>query len=168
MANAFTILEEDHRKVEQLFDQFEQTGDYGVAMQVCEELTVHAMVEEELVYGLYRAKVDSADADEARQEHQQAKDIITRIEAMGPEGEGLRDAMQELKASVEHHVQEEESKMFPKMLEAIPQTAPSLGNDVATRKAELLEQRRADKDIGLTPSTTGQKPNQSTARGWGG
>ncbi len=168
MADAFTILQEDHRKVEQLFDQFEQTGDYGVAMQVCEELTVHAMVEEELVYGLYRSKVDSGEADEARQEHQEAKDILARIEAMGPEGEGLRETMQELRASVEHHVQEEEGKMFPKMLEAIPQTAPSLGNDIAARKETLLEQRRADKDIGLTPSATGQKPNQSSTRGWGG
>ncbi len=168
MADAFTILQEDHRKVEQLFDQFEQTGDYGVAMQVCEELTVHAMVEEELVYGLYRSKVDSGEADEARQEHQQAKDIIVRIEAMGPEGEGLREAVQELRAAVEHHVRDEENTMFPKMLEALPETAPTLGNDVAARKAALLEQRRADKDIGLAPSSTGQKPTQSTARGWGG
>ncbi len=168
MTDAFTILQEDHRTVEQLFDQFEQTGDYGVAMRVCEELTVHAMVEEELVYGLYRAKVDSSEADEARQEHQAAKDIIVRIEAMGPEGDGLREAMQELRATVEHHVREEENEMFPKMLEALPETAPSLGNDVARRKAALLEQRRDDKGVGLTPSATGQKPNQSTAQGWGG
>jgi len=168
MSDVFTMLQEDHRTVEQLFDQFEQTGDYGVAMRACEELTVHAMVEEELVYGLYRANVDSAEADEARQEHQAAKDIITRIEAMGPEGDGLREAMQELRGVVEHHVREEESEFFPKMAAAIPDTVSLLGNDVANRKAQVLEQRRADKEVGLGPSATGQKPNQSTAQGWGG
>ncbi|MDP8936471.1 MAG: hemerythrin domain-containing protein [Actinomycetota bacterium] len=168
MSDAITILQEDHRTVEQLFERFEQTGDYGVAMQVCEELTIHAAVEEELVYGLYRAKVDSSGADHARQEHQQAKDIIVRIEAMGPEGEGLADAMQELKTTVEHHVQEEESGMFPKLMEALPGTAPLLGNDILERKEQLLAQRQEDKAVGMTPSTSGQKPNQSTAAGWGG
>lgn len=168
MSDAVTILQEDHRRVEQLFEQFEQTGDYGVAMQVCEELTVHATVEEELVYGLYRAKVDGPGADEARQEHQQAKDIIVRIEAMGPEGEGLAEAMQELKAAVEHHVQEEESEMFPRLMETLPDTASLLGNDVVERKAQLQAQRQDDKAAGMTPSTSGQKPNQSSASGWGG
>ncbi len=168
MSDAFTLLQEDHRKVEQLFEQFEQTGDYGVAMQVCEELTLHALVEEELIYGLYRSNVDSGGADEARQEHQQAKDIIVRIEAMGPEGDGLAAAMQELKAAVEHHVQEEEREFFPKMAAAIPDTVSLLGNDIVTRKAALLEQREQDKAAGMTPSTSGQKPTQSTAEGWGG
>ena len=168
MSDAITLLQEDHRTVEQLFEQFEQTGDYGLAMQVCEELTIHSAVEEELVYGLYRAKVDSTGADHARQEHQQAKDIIVRIEALGPEGEGLAEAMQELKAAVEHHVQEEESQMFPKLMETLPGTAPLLGNDILERKAQLLAQREQDKGAGLTPSTSGQKPNQSTAAGWGG
>ena len=168
MSDAVTILTEDHRKVEQLFEQFEQTGDYGVAMQVCEELTVHAAVEEELVYGLYRAKVDSSGADHARDEHQQAKDIIVRIEAIGPEGEGLAEAMQELKATVEHHVQEEESEMFPRLMETLPQTAPLLGDDTVERKAQLLARRQDDEAAGMAPSTSGQKPTQSSASGWGG
>ena len=168
MSDVFTLLQEDHRKVEQLFEQFEQTGDYGVAMQVCEELTVHATLEEELVYGLYSAKVDNAGAAEAREEHQQAKDIIVRIEGLGPEGDGLADAMQELKAAVEHHVQEEESEVFPKMAATIPETVSVLGNDVVERKAQLLAQREEEKAAGMSPSTSGQKPTQSSAAGWGG
>ena len=168
MNDVFTLLQEDHRRVEQLFEQFEQSGDYGVAMQVCEELTVHATVEEELVYGLYSAKVDKSGAAEAREEHQQAKDIIVRIEAMGAEGDGLADAMQELKAAVEHHVQEEESEVFPKMAATIPETVSVLGNDVVERKAQLLAQREEEKAAGMSPSTSGQKPTQSSAAGWGG
>lgn len=157
MSDVFTLLQDDHRKVEQLFEQFEQTGEYAVAMQICEELTVHATVEEELVYGLYRSNVDFAGADEARQEHQQAKDIITRIEALGPEGDGLADAVQQLKAAVEHHVQEEENELFPKMAAAIPETVSLLGNDIVARKAQLLELRETDNASRISPSTSGSE-----------
>ena len=163
MSDVFTLLQDDHRKVEQLFGQFEQTGDYAVAMQICDELTVHATVEEELIYSLYRSNVDTDGADHAREEHQQAKDIITRIEALGPEGDGLADAVQELKASVEHHVQEEENVFFPRMAAAIPETVGLLGNDIVHRKAQLLELRGEDKATGLSSSTSGQKPVASPA-----
>ncbi len=163
MSDAFTLLQQDHRTVEQLFEQFEQTGDFAVAIQICEELTVHATLEEELIYGLYRSNVDTDGADEARQEHQQAKDIITRIEALGPDGDGLAEVVQELKTAVEHHVQEEENELFPKMAAAIPETVGLLGNDIVTRKAQLLELRESDKASRLSPSTSGQKPNATTA-----
>ena len=161
--DAFTLLQDDHRKVEQLFEQFEQTGDYAVAMQICDEMTVHATVEEELVYGLYRSNVDSAGGTEAREEHQQIKDVITRIEALGPDGDGLAEVVQELKAAIEHHVQEEENEMFPRMLAAIPETVSLLGDDILFRKAQLLELRESDKASRLSPSVSGQKPNATTA-----
>jgi len=164
--DVFTLLKDDHRKVEQLFEQFEQTGDYAVALQICEELTLHATVEEELVYGLYRSNVDSDSGDEARQEHQQAKDIIARIEALGPEGDGLAEVVQELKAAVEHHVQEEENEMFPRMAEAIPETVSLLGDDILFRKAQLQELRATDRTDGISATGTGQKPNASTAPGY--
>ena len=163
MSDAFTLLQEDHRTVEQLFEQFERTGDYAVAVQICEELTVHATLEEELIYSMYRANVDTDDADEARQEHQQAKDIITRIEALGPEVDDLAEVVQELKAVVEHHVQEEENEMFPKMAAAIPENASLLGKDIVARKAQLLGLRESNKASRLAPSVSGQKPNATTA-----
>ena len=165
-ADVFTLLKDDHRKVEQLFEQFEQTGDHGVAMQICEELTLHATVEEELVYGLYRSNVDTDGGDEARQEHQQQKDMIARIEALGPDDDGLQEAVQELKTAVEHHVQEEENEMFPRMAEAIPETVSILGDDVLFRKAQLAELRGKDRADGITATVTGQKPNASSATGY--
>ena len=57
MPDPFSILIEDHREVERLFQQFAQTNDPEVAVQICDELTVHAMVEEELVYPLLATKV---------------------------------------------------------------------------------------------------------------
>ncbi len=157
-ADPFAALLKDHREVEELFSKFEQTGDYETVMQLSRELAVHSMVEEELVYPLLRAKVSVGLADEARSEHQEAKDLITRIEAMGPDDEGLADAVAELKASVQHHVAEEESDLFPRMLKELPDITSTLGPDVVARKQVLTERARADKEHGLPPSASSQKP----------
>jgi len=166
MPDAITLLTEDHRKVERLFEEFDRTQDVGVAAEVCFELTVHAMVEEELLYGLYSAKVDNAGAAEARAEHQDAKDLILLLEGMEAGSEEMVSTMGRLKATVEHHVQEEENEMFPKLLERIPETAATLGNDIVVRKAAIEAQLRADRAVGMAPSTTGQKPTASPEPGW--
>ncbi|HWI02361.1 MAG TPA: hemerythrin domain-containing protein [Acidimicrobiales bacterium] len=159
-------MTEDHRRVEQLFNQFDETGDPNIALQIFLELSAHSMVEEELIYGLYSAKVDNAGAAEARREHQDAKDLILALEGMEPGSDEFVNTMGQLKASVMHHVEEEENEMFPKMLESLPDTASILGNDIATRKEAVLEQLRADRAVGMAPSTTSQKPVASPEPGW--
>jgi hemerythrin superfamily protein len=166
MPDFVAILTEDHRRVEQLFKQFDESGDPAVAKQIFLELTVHSMVEEELVYGLYSAKVDGMGAQEARQEHQEAKDLILELEGMDPETDDFVTTMTKLKTAVLHHVDEEEREMFPKMLEALPDTAPLLGRDIEARKVEVLAQVRGDQSVGMAASTSGQKPTQSPEPGW--
>jgi hypothetical protein len=166
MPDFVTLLTEDHRRVEQLFKQFDETGDPQVAVEVCLELSIHAMVEEEKVYGLYSAKVNGAAAAEARAEHQEAKDLILQLESMDPSSDDFVTTMTKLKESVLHHVEEEENKIFPEILAAIPETAEILGNDIATRRAEVEAQVRADREAGMAPSTTSQKPTGSPEPGW--
>ncbi len=166
MPHFITLLSEDHRRAEALFEQYEETGDPQVAMQVCLELTVHAMVEEEKLYGLYSAKVDNKGAAEARAEHQEAKDLILALEGMEPGGDDFVTTMTKLKTSVLHHVDEEENKVFPQILAAIPETAEILGNDIVTRRLAVEEQVMADRRGGMAPSTTGQKPTASPEPGW--
>ena len=166
MPDFVTLLTEDHRKVEQLFKQFDETGDPEVAKQIFLELSVHAMIEEELVYGLFSAKVDNKGAAEARAEHQEAKDLILALEGMEPGSDEFVTTMTKLKTSVLHHVDEEENDVFPKMLQALPETAELLGNDLATRKIEVEKQVRADREVGMAPSTTSQKPTASPEPGW--
>jgi hypothetical protein len=74
--------------------------------------------------------------------------------------------MTKLKTSVLHHVDEEEHETFPKMLAALPDTAALLGNDIAARKVEVEAQIRADREVGMAPSTTTQKPVASPEPGW--
>lgn len=159
------LLTEDHRRVEQLFKQFDQTGDPAVAEEIFVELTVHAMIEEELVYGLYSSKVDSAGAADARAEHQEAKDLIVELESMEPGSDSFVTTMTKLKTSVLHHVDEEETAMFPKLIDALPSTAPLLGQDLAARKTVVEEQVRSDRRL-MAASTTGPKPAASPEPGF--
>jgi hemerythrin superfamily protein len=159
MSDPFTPLIEDHRRVDQLFSEYEQTGDWNTALTIFQELTVHSTIEEEMIYGLYRSKVDSNGADEARREHQEAKDLIASISAMGPDAEGVKPAMAQLKASVQHHVQEEESELFPKMADRLGDTVAFMGNDIVTRKAELKTQVADDFASGMGAAAASQKPN---------
>jgi hemerythrin superfamily protein len=151
MSDFITLLTEDHRRVEELFKQFDETGDPQVARQVCLELSIHALVEDEMFYGLYSAKVDNAGAAKARAEHQEAKDLIVMLEGMDPGSDGFAATMTQLKESVMHHVQEEENEMFPKVLERIPETAAILGAGIAARRVEVEAQVRADRAVSMAP-----------------
>ena len=166
MPDFIALLTEDHRRVEELFKQFDETGDHEVALQIFLELSVHAKIEEEMVYGLYSAKVDNAGAAEARAEHQEAKDLILALEGMEPGSDEFVTTMTKLKTSVLHHVDEEEKEIFPKMLERLPDTASILGDEMAARKVEVEAQLRADREVGMAPSTTAQKPVASPEPGW--
>lgn len=158
MPDFITLLKDDHRRVEALFKQYDQSGDPQLALQVCLELSIHAMVEEELLYGLYSAKVDNAGAAKARAEHQEAKELILALEGMDATNDGFAATMTRLKTSVLHHVDEEESQMFPRILQALPETAAILGNEFAARRLEVEAQMRAGREVGMAPSTIGRKP----------
>ena len=165
MSDFVALLTEDHRMVEQLFKQFDETGDVAVAEEIFVQLTVHSMIEEELVYGLYSAKVDNAGAAEARAEHQEAKDLILEIESLEPGSDAYVTTMTKLKTSVLHHVDEEENELFPKLKETLPDTAPLLGEDLAARKADVEAKVRSDRRV-MAASTTSQKPTASPEAGW--
>ena len=56
--DAIALLKEDHRKVEELFEQFEKASGDGrkqkLALEICKELTIHTIIEEEIFYPAMR------------------------------------------------------------------------------------------------------------------
>jgi hemerythrin superfamily protein len=135
MADGFEILSEDHREVERLFDTYRNDNEDSIAHEICERLSVHTRVEEAALYPALRRYVDGGDdlADVAEQEHSAVKTIIARIYDSPPEG--LFDLVAELRREVEHHVESEESELFPQMREA--------GVDAGLLGAEIEGARRA-------------------------
>lgn len=147
--DALHILKEDHQKVIDLFDEFEQmkseesTDDEAKQMLVetaCAELTIHAQVEEEIFYPAARDAIDDMDMlDEAEVEHASARQLISELAAMQP-GDDLYDAkFTVLGEYTKHHIQEEEKELFPKLKKA-DLDLEELGEEIRQRKLELREE----------------------------
>jgi hypothetical protein len=114
MPDVIALIEHDHREVERMFAQFEMTGSYDVALQICDELTAHSEAEEAVVYPVLK-RLDSELEQHAEEEHAEAKLLISKIEEMDEDSPQLVDTVLKLKESIQHHVAEEESKALPKM-----------------------------------------------------
>ena len=116
MPNVVDLLKQDHRSVEDLFAKFESTQESSIADEICEELEVHTAAEEQFVYPALREGVSGGNtlADEAEHEHAEAKQLIGRIKRTS-DADHLPEVVSELKQAIEHHVQEEEGTVFPKM-----------------------------------------------------
>jgi hemerythrin superfamily protein len=143
-ADAIALLEADHREVDGFFEQYEGlTADAdkkALADKICVALKVHTQIEEELFYPPARKKTGDTDLlDEAVVEHAGAKNLIAEIEAMRP-GQPLYDAkVKVLGEQVRHHVEEEETELFPEVRET-DIDLDALGAKLAARKAELMAQ----------------------------
>lgn len=142
--DAIALLTADHKKVKDLFEQFDKLSDRSkvnkkkIADQICLELTVHTQVEEEIFYPAVRDPIKDDDLmDEAVVEHASAKELIAQISEMDP-GDDLYDAkVKVLSEQIEHHVGEEEGEMFPKVRKTKVDLV-ELGEHMAARKEELM------------------------------
>ena len=137
------LLAQDHRKVEELFAQFEKASGTSakerLVRQICTELKIHSMIEEEIYYPEIRGKVEEDALDEAYVEHDSAKLLVNELEAAEPD-ESFYDAkVKVLQELIEHHVEEEEKKrenLF-QQTRAAEIDREALGERLAARKAEL-------------------------------
>ncbi|HUZ14169.1 MAG TPA: hemerythrin domain-containing protein [Caulobacteraceae bacterium] len=142
--DATKLLTSDHREVEKMFADYRKASGNArkqeIAAKICLALTVHARIEEEIFYPAAEeslAQKDEKLVEEAIVEHAAAKELIGEIEAMSP-GEELYDAkIQVLCEQIEHHVDEEENQLFPKVRKTDADLA-GLGARLAARKQELM------------------------------
>jgi len=162
--DAIALLRNDHRTVERLFKQFEKAGPKAhqtrrkVADQVIEELSVHAVIEEQVFYPAVREAVPATEDDvlEGLEEHHLVKWTLSEVEKMDPEHERFVPKMTVLIENVRHHVEEEEGELFPAVREAM------------TRKqlAELGELLAHAKEVAPTsphPRAPDQPPKKAAA-----
>ena len=139
--DAIGLLKADHEKVSSLLDDFEKaTGQrkQSIATQICNELSVHARIEEEIFYPAARAVLgDDEDLiDEADVEHATIKGLVGRIQTNGAADEHFEALVKVLGEYVKHHVKEEEGEIFPKIRRSEMDLAAT-GADLARRKREL-------------------------------
>jgi len=141
--DALDLLIEDHENVKSMFEQYEELGErahvskHKLALQICDALTRHTMIEEEIFYPAVRQAIKDDDImDEALVEHASAKDLVAQIQAMQP-GDELFDAkVKVLSEMIDHHVGEEEGEMFPKVRKT-KLDLEQLGAEMAARKEDI-------------------------------
>lgn len=146
--DAVDLLDADHIAVKKLFTAYKKLCDNNapaeekreIADRICQELTVHAQIEEEIFYPQVREAIDDDPLlDEAEVEHGTAKDLIAQISGMGPE-EDLYDArVTVLGEYIDHHVKEEREEMFPKARKSKLDLV-ALADELSQRKMELMEE----------------------------
>ncbi|URD62267.1 hemerythrin domain-containing protein [Sphingomonas sp. KRR8] len=144
MPDAVTLLKEDHRKVEDLFKQFEEAKGDGrkrkIAEQIAAELIVHTQIEEEIFYPACEGKVEDADIKEAYVEHDAAKVLVAEIIAGGPDDDYYESKVHVLQEEIEHHVKDEERWLTGVFSQAKRHGVDmdKLGDELAARKADLM------------------------------
>jgi len=154
--DAIALLKADHRKVEELFERFENARGEGskqkIALDICLELTVHAQIEEEIFYPACEGKIEEDLLKEAYVEHDGAKVLINDIEAGGEDDDFYDAKVKVLSEEIEHHVKEEEMPsegMFAQCRKADEVDLVALRDAMLARKEELMAQAETG---GLPPA----------------
>jgi hemerythrin superfamily protein len=146
-SDALALLKADHKEVSEMFEKFEnaRSTKEKLAHQICQALTVHAQIEEEIFYPAAREALgeDGKDLlDEAKVEHNSLKMLISEIEDSSL-GDDLFDArVKVLGEYVKHHVKEEEGEIFPKLRKS-EMDIKGIGEELAARKKELMSKMKA-------------------------
>lgn len=132
-ADAIGLLLQDHREAEALFDWCRRAADPGAVLRkLAAALKAHMEVEEEIFYPAVRSATGEQDlVGHSEKEHAAAKRLLAEVEG------GATDKLDALFEAVKHHVDEEETRLFP-MVRAATLDLYALGRMMAARRLELL------------------------------
>jgi hemerythrin superfamily protein len=146
--SALDVLEQDHREVEEWFDEYNELKEDdnrkgALAEKICLALKVHAQIEEEIFYPRARKATKENDLiDEAAVEHSAVKHLIGEIEGMKVDEELYDAKIRVLGEMVKHHIKEEEEELFPELVPA-KMDLDAVGKELAKRKEELMAEMQA-------------------------
>lgn len=148
--DALQMLADDHRTVEALFEKYDTArgaaAQQKIVRQICEELVIHTMMEEQVFYPAIHDAVELDMMDEAQVEHDSAKALILSLQQGSPDDEFYDAKVSVLKEQIEHHVYEEERQrgsMFSQVRKADIDLV-TLGVQMADLKKQLKQQAKAD------------------------
>ncbi|MDQ3196805.1 MAG: hemerythrin domain-containing protein [Pseudomonadota bacterium] len=143
----YELLKRDHEAVSELFDQLEQTDEdeaderERLFDEINRELTVHGEIEETIFYPAIKNADKAHDVVmEGIEEHQIIKQLMSEMQDLGTEDDQWEAKLTVLREIVEHHVDEEETEMFPKARKVLDgDEAEALAERVEDEKHLLLE-----------------------------
>ena len=152
--DAIALLKADHDHVRELLGELEETTERSESKRekllrtIEEELTVHSKIEEDIFYpALFDAAKNSEDKEmyyEAMEEHHVVDLVLPEVKRTDPGTPEFAAKAKVLKDLVEHHAEEEESQMFPRMKkllgrERLVELGEELGRAKESAKAGVME-----------------------------
>jgi hemerythrin superfamily protein len=138
----------DHAHVESTFRQFESAASprlkKGLVDNACLALEIHAQLEEEIFYPALREVADTEALRKAGPEHNEMRQLIGRLRAMGPGDLTYDETFMELARVVMHHVAEEETQLLPAAERLMPERLQEMGARMTRRRLELAAPRTGE------------------------
>ena len=147
--DAVALLKADHRQVAEWFSQFDKSNSKSkkqqLASNICEALTVHTTIEEEIFYPAFLEATEDKDLHhEAVVEHAGAKKLIAEIQKMSAGDDYFDAKVTVLSEMIKHHVKEEEQPggMFAEAKKS-DLDLQVLGEQMLARKKQLQSRPKA-------------------------
>ena len=143
--DVLSLLRQDHEAVTELFEQYERgharmspDRRQSIVQTICQELTIHAQIEEEIFYPAVAEQVKGAEdlVAEAQVEHEGMKRLVGELEAAEPDEELYDAKVSVLGEYVKHHVKEEQNEIFPRVRKS-KLDLEAMGEEIEARKSEL-------------------------------
>ena len=146
--NAIDLLKADHEKVKGILSQLSESTDRAVKkrtelLEKLElELSIHTQLEEEILYPAYKAAGGKAEAEmyyEAKEEHRTVDSLVLPdLKGTDPTSPEFAGRVKVIKELLEHHIEEEETDMFPHAKKILGKAKlDELGDQMLTLKASL-------------------------------
>jgi iron-sulfur cluster repair protein YtfE (RIC family) len=124
-------LTQEHRKVEEMLAELASSAPDGEREQTVTELEdalqTHMALEERYVYPLVREHLGAEEFTDATKEHEDARKGLQQVRDLVDQS-GFEAALEELAAGIQHHVQEEEGEIFPKLRQQAGPAVEELGD----------------------------------------
>ena len=163
--DALEMLRADHRRVKELFRQFEEPDDARTKKQIADEaiaeLYVHAQIEEEVFYPAMERQGMKDIVAHAEEEHQAAETLMADLADMDARDAGYEAKFRVLVELVTSHMEDEESQMFPRAAEAGFERLERIGEEITRERARIVS--AAPSARRSSRSRTGGSPRKTSA-----
>ena len=148
MIHVIKMLREDHKKVKSLFKEYgkiQKDSQLGrkseIAQLVFRELTIHTQIEEDHLYPFGLQNSDEKGklmVLEAIEEHRVVKDLIEQLKNTDVSDAQFDATFKVMQENVEHHIEEEESDLFPKLEKKLKEEDEQMSEQMVIEKQYLL------------------------------
>jgi hemerythrin superfamily protein len=147
--DAMEMLKGDHRKVEDLFAQYQHAGNFPtkqqIAAQVFRALDLHTQLEENVFYPAFEERAGKKGTQlvaESRLAHEKVKELIIEMQLPDIDDEAFDAKFHALMREVEYHVEQEEDEMFPEAEQILADHLADLMDEMVALKHQLTTATR--------------------------